>query len=159
MNRIILKAQQMTLQQFKDIKKPHKNKRYRKVFFQCELREFDNGDAVYGLVAYGGYKKKGKICGPPHRLIDMPGAPDTIIQDFPLAFGNMEFRIHPLKKTKGKVYKKMLVMLKEEKENLRNIMVSLEPGIFQNPHVEYSITLDNTTERLNPCPPTPPSDF
>ena len=157
MNTVILKAQQMSLEQFRRIRKPHGGRPYKKAFFQCELQEYSNGDAVFGLIAYGGYKKNGKRCGPREVLQDIPG--ETVVTSWPLAFGNMEFAIHPLKKTKGKVLTAILEKLKGDKKMWKDTFVTLTPCVSKNPHVEYTISLDGNAEMLNPSPPTPPSDF
>ncbi|HEX5652162.1 MAG TPA: hypothetical protein VFX58_03755, partial [Chitinophagaceae bacterium] len=65
MNTVILKAQFITGLELDQIKKPYQGKKFKKVFFQPELRQFVNGDAIFGLVAYGGYKQFGKLIGPP----------------------------------------------------------------------------------------------
>ena len=85
---------------------------YKKVFFQCELRQFSNGDATFGLIAYGGYKQAGNTCGPKVSLADDPDGEDRIVDEWPLAFANLEFGIKGINKKKGKVYSKIIKLLK-----------------------------------------------
>ena len=155
MDRIILRAQKMTLKQFADMKKPFKSKPFKKVFFQCELRSFEEGAAVFGLIAYGGYKKSGKLSGPKVDLIDVPHG-DRVVDTWPLAFGNMEFKF---RKIQSKLAKKIADMIKDKATDMEKVVINFEPGVSKNPHVDYTITLGTSTEELNPCPPTPPSDY
>ena len=159
MNRVILKAQEMTLDEFRQIKKSHEGKKYKKIFFQCELRKFIDGDAIFGLVAYGGYKKSGKACGPPFYLRDKKDGNDLIWETWPLSFGNLEFEIEPDTKKQGKVLKEIFDLLKSKKPDYKKIELGFKPGVSKNPHAYYDITLGANSESVNPCPPTPPSDY
>ena len=159
MNKVILKAQKMTIEDFRKIKKAHNGRPYKKMFFQCELREFIDGDAIFGLVAYGGYKKGGKHCGPPFPLQNNDEGSDAVCETWPLTFGNLEFDIEPGTKKKGLVHSEIFELLKSKKQDYKKIVLDFNPGISKNPHADYTITLGASSEDLNPSPPDPPSDY
>lgn len=159
MNKVILKAQKMTIEDFRKIKKAHNGRPYKKIFFQCELREFIDGDAIFGLVAYGGYKKRGKHCGPPFPLQNNDEGSDKVCDTWPLTFGNLEFDIEPTSKKKGPVHIKIFELLKLKEDDYKKKILDFKPGITKNPHADYTISLDGSIEELNPSPPDPPSDY
>ena len=169
MNQIILKPQQMTALQYLKIKTPPGGGgvgTFKKIFFQCQLRTYINGDPVFGLVAYAGFLGPKRI-GPEFPLSDVPGGQDVIDDTLPLAFGNLEI-IHPTgdtiskqdKKEQGYLQKKIDELIKTEKEEaLDKMILTFAPKISKNPHVYYDVTIGTTTEATNPSPPAPPSDY
>lgn len=158
MNKILLRPQEMTLAEYQAIANSSVG-RFKKIFFQFELREFSNGDAVFGLVLYGGYRKNGKKIGPPFWLRDMQGVPDKV-ETPPLIFGNLEFKRRGQTISSGKLLDGIRKLIKTNtKANLKNIALTFSPNVSKNPHAYYDVTAGTTAEATNPSPPAPPSDF
>ena len=64
-----------------------------------------------------------------------------------------------LYKGAGKVLQILRSYIKYGKKGLNDIQIVLLPFLTENPHASYDITIDGTTELLNPSPPAPPSDY
>jgi hypothetical protein len=162
MNQVLLKPQQLSGKQFIDIvtKPPGGKGSFKKLYFQCELREYKDQDPVFGLVAYGGYDNSTKKIGPPVRLTDIYGRNPEPFSNLDLIFGNMELILddakikadfQPVSEKKEKSYhfNELLKILKSLKpEELEKFNVYFTPMISENPHVYYDGT--------NPSPPAEP---
>lgn len=158
MNKILLRPQEMTVAEFQAIVNSSVGK-FKKAFFQFELREFSNGDAIFGLVLYGGYRKNGKKIGPPFWLRDLQGAPDKV-ETPPLIFGNLEFKRRGQTLSSGKLVLELKkIIAANSKADLKKIALKFSPNVSKNPHAFYDVTIGTTAEATNPSPPAPPSDF
>jgi hypothetical protein len=158
-NKIRLRPQCLSAAEYKAIKKPPAGGKFKKVFFQFNLKGFENGDAVFGLIAYGGHRKNGRVFGKPFELHDDPNFSDDVYVA-PLAFGNLEVKPTFLKKKKtGKVLLKINNILRSKSKDLKKVMIRFEPMTTKNPHASYRISIDGISEDLNPSPPATPSDF
>ncbi len=158
MNKIILRPQEMTAAEWNAVIKSPVGK-FKKAFFQFELREFLNGDAVFGLVLYGGYRKNGKKIGPPFWLRDLQGAPEKVEMP-PIIFGNLEFKRRGQTVTSGKLIAELKKIIADNsKADLKKIALKFSPNVSKNPHAYYDVTIGSTAEATNPSPPAPPSDF
>lgn len=147
----------MSVAEYKAIQRPPTGGVFKKVFFQLELRSIKNGDAIFGLVAYGAHHRGGKVISPPFSLHDVEGD-DYVVDGPPLSIGNLEI---PKRNGKGagKVLQILRSYIKYGKKGLNDIQIVLLPFLTENPHASYDITIDGTTELLNPSPPAPPSDY
>ena len=184
MNQINLPFQTIPLLEFLNAIRKNKGK-LQKLFFQCEMRKTPDDRAFFGLVAYPGYRKKGKwIIGEKIPLADSQHKVAKTF-DLPIIFGNMELTDDgKLKKADnlqlagkekdnkkaGKVYKSIRKQLKNKKlskkkdknnnkQPTETVVLVFEPYVTENPHVSYSVTLDNSIDFLNPCPPAPPRNL
>ncbi|HEX5654515.1 MAG TPA: hypothetical protein VFX58_15660, partial [Chitinophagaceae bacterium] len=93
------------------------------------------------------------------------------------SFGNLEFKTIPQPDAKeveygkeqtdpkegpGKILKKIDELLREyekDEKKLESIQLLFKGQVSKNPHAYYEVTIDNTTESINPSPPDPPSDY
>ena len=149
----------------------------RKLFFQCELRSLANGDATFGLICYPAWRTGLGVpwtIGEPVRGVDDNSVPP---ETFPLtpfvAFGNNEIILAP-RGAQMKGYEKSAkqnpdfteLRLKIEKDAdealLKKSVLRFKPAISENPHAEYTVTLEfgglSSTEEANPRPPYPPEE-
>jgi len=154
----------------------------KKVFFQSELRNLDNGDATFGVIAYAAWKGKDKWDVGTKISGTDTGTPD--IKPFvpPLAFANNELLLAAKFSRKKKKPKKkdnaakqsspaqlkkseFLQLVKKVSKNKKLIAKTFflfKASISKNPHLRYDVTLDfgGTTVELetNPSPPARPED-
>lgn len=160
MNQVLLKPQQLTPDQYRDMKdnRPAGAGALKKIFFQCALREYNSDhDPVFGMVAYGGYG--GKKLGPRVDLIDIPGQQPIAFPNLPLIFGNIELIRLPID-GKTNLLKELDDLIKSLKPGeFEKIKVYFMPKISKNPHVYYEVSLGGSTEATNPSPPADPSDY
>lgn len=162
MNQVLLKPQQLTPNQYRDMKdnRPAGAGALKKIFFQCALREYNpEHNPVFGMVAYGGYG--GKKIGPMVDLIDIPGQYPVAFPNLPLIFGNIELirRELPIAGTPN-LLKELEDLIKSSKpEEFEKIKVYFMPKISENPHVYYQVSVGTSNEATNPSPPADPSDF
>jgi len=171
-------ANQLILQQqkfkFSDITSgfPSTGNPKKKVFFQSELRSLANGDASFGVVAYAAWKDGSKwVIGKKISGSDA-GTPVIIPLTAPLAFANNEV-IFSAKMSRKKKKKKdprkgrwnsLLRAIRKEcggKKISEKTVMLFTADISDNPHLEYSVTLDfgdGTTlnAATKPSPPAPP---
>ncbi len=176
-NQLILPPQKFNYKEITD-QFPKTGSPKKKIFFQAELRSLANGDASFGIIAYAAWKDSGswrigaiKVSGTDAGVaVPVPFVP-------PLAFANNEvvvsFKIAKKnKKAKKKKnckdpkkgqwdeFAKLTQKLLKDKKLLEKSVLTFETKISDNPHLEYSVTLEVNGTSLSvatkPSPPAPP---
>ena len=147
----------------------------KKVFFQAELRLLSGSNATFGIVAYPSWKDGNKWeVGKQVSGVDTGG--QAKIEPFtnPIAFANNEVvlslsfqkkgkKLNKIKTPKTCSWNKFMKLVtknwKNEKE-LQNATLVFETGVSENPHLEYTVTLDlggtSLSVATKPSPPAPP---
>jgi hypothetical protein len=175
-NQLILPPQKFVYKQITD-QFPQTGNPRKKVFFQAELRSLANGDATFGIVAYPAWRVANKwVVGEKVSGTDT-GAPPKI-EPFtePLAFANNEVFLSLSLSTKDRKKKKkknpkkgrwsaLMKMARKackDPKSAETATLLFETKISENPHLEYSVTLDieGTLVKVNtkPSPPAPPEE-
>lgn len=161
-----------------DLKKSIPNGKFKKIFFQCALKEIRiNGthrEAVFSIIAYAGKRNIFQHWNLGSKVdceVDNTVPPkefNLADYDEPIGFGNNEARDFSFtvlqkksKKTDPKKIKQDILMDKIKKllrdpERSKTAALSLQARLSSNIHVTYDISIDGTAARLNPSPPADP---
>lgn len=148
----------------------------KKVFFQAELRAIADGNATFGIVAYPAWREGNKwVVGKKIDGKDTGAAPKIEPFTVPVAFANNEvvLTLNLSKKEKKKNKKKnpkkgrwtgldkMARKACKNEKLLDKATLLFETKISENPHLEYTVTLDmgggtSLPVSTKPSPPAPP---
>lgn len=174
--KIIIPAHKVKLD---DLKKSIPNGKFKKIFFQCALKEIRTSgtdkQAVFSIIAYVGKRnifQRWNVGSKVDCEIDTSVSPkefDLADYDDPIGFGNNEVydfnftaKQKNSKKTDPKKIKQDMLMDKIKKllkdpEKSKTAFLSLKAKISSNPHVTYDISIDGRGAYANPSPPADPS--
>ncbi len=173
-NQLILPPQKF---RYKDITDqfPTTGNPKKKVFFQAELRSLADGNATFGIVAYPAWKDGNKWeVGKKVTGADTGGQSKVEPFTNPVAFANNEVLLSmslskkddkgkKMKKSHKGIWNKFMKMASKGCKNekaMEDVSLVFETKISDNPHLEYTVTLDLGGTTLSvatkPSPPAPP---
>lgn len=167
-NKIIIPAYKVSTV---DLKKSIPNGRFKKLIFQCALKELKNNDAIFSVVAFAGNRSLGKWkYGKQVDCVLDPGLPDQVFDlanyPDPVSIGNNEiyqssFTLKQKAKlgAKNKLVKQDNLMKKIHeisKDPVKSKTHFLTFSARINSPLSFDITIDNTSAATNPCPPNQP---
>ncbi len=175
-NQLILPPQKIRYKEITD-QFPTTGNPKKKVFFQAELRSLAGGDATFGIVAYPAWRVGNKwIIGKQVSGIDTAETPTIQPFTYPIAFANNEVFLslslttkdrkkkkhNNPKKGRWSAFMKMARKACKDPKSIETATMLFETKISQNPHLEYSVTLDlgGTSLKVTtkPSPPAPPEE-
>lgn len=162
-----------------DLKKSIPNGKFKKIFFQCALKEIKttgaHKEAVLSIIAYVGKRnifQHWNVGSKVNCEVDnsVPAKEFNLADyDEPIGFGNNEaydfdftLKQKKSKKTNRKKIKQDALMHKIKKilkdpEKSKTAFLTLKAKISANPHVTYDVSIDGTNAIANPSPPADPS--
>jgi hypothetical protein len=162
-----------------DLKKSIPNGKFKKIFFQCALKEIRvsgvHREAVFAIIAYVGKRNIFQHWNVGSKVNcevdDSVPAKEFNLADYdePIGFGNNEaydfdftLKQKKSKKADPKKIKQDVLMRKIKKllkdpEKSKTAFLTLKAKISSNPHVTYDVSIDGTAASLNPSPPADPS--
>ena len=150
---------------------------FKKLYFQCALTEIRNNgsdrEAHFTIIVYAGKRKLNRNWKVGNKVECQPDPMGPVsvftLGDEPVAFGNNEFeeKRFTLKQKKGKSGDAKIIKQSELMKAIQKIlkdkklapkaMLKCEASLTQNPHVTYTVTLDDgTNAAANPSPPADP---
>ena len=151
--------------------------RFRKIIFQCQFRDFPDGDIEMEIIGYPAWRRGNnprdrwtfgiKVTGDKLADAERTNLNETVPHnpDDPLALGNNETPVwiwHPIKDAaqhkQDEISMQLNIIFSEE--NTKEIEFDMKTRIYEkNLHTYYEVYFsDGTATTTNPCPPNQPGE-
>jgi hypothetical protein len=150
---------------------PAKKNMRKKIYFQSELVQVENGTAVFAIAAYPAWcTASGWVIGKKVQAAESGNGSVVPLKE-PIGFANNEMPLAGYKLKKKQVAKKIrkdylaferyFRRIARDPKLAANAIFRCHPGISENPHLEFDVTLESEGTAVrwgaNPAPPGKPS--